>query len=166
VGFTLIEVITVIAILGILIFVSVELVNPRARVEESQAKKAITELSEIAKAVQLFALDNGYYPDDVVRGLPPGIDNYITPEPLWPDGPFNGSVYDYDNWTGQNCIDPEASNSIQITLREVPGQNPDGSIVWAWYYPIFGKGSSHCNNVNEWDKGECVICEDFSIEPN
>lgn len=164
-AFTLIEVITVISILSVLVFVGFVVLRPFDRVRDSQTQRALTELAEIAKATQLFALDYGYYPADVSRDLPAGIAEYITPEADWPEGPFPGSVYDYDNWSDQECIDPNGSYSVQITLREVPNQNPDGTDVWAWYYPIFGNGTPHCSNNNEYTKGECVICPGFDPTP-
>lgn len=162
-AFTLIEMVIGMAILAILLTVVTVIVRPFDRIEKSAQQRAITELGEIAKAVQLFSLDEGYYPADVNRNVPPGISKYLTSEISWPEGPIPGTVYDYDNWSNQTCTDPEASGSIQITLRQIPGRNPDGSNVWAWYYPIFGKGSPHCNDANQWNKGECVSCPGFEL---
>ncbi len=160
---TLVEITLAIAIMAILAGAAFITINPFNRVDEGQYSQALTELREIAKAVQVFALENGYYPADVSRGLPTGIEKYLTPDETWPNGPLDGSIYDYDNWTGQSCIDAEASGSVQITLREVPNRNPDGTDVWAWYYVIFGKGTPHCSNANEADKGECVNCPGFVL---
>lgn len=160
-GFTLLELVISFAIIGILSVAVYVVISPWQKIERAQQLQSINELNEIGKALGFFAADNGYYPDDVNRGLPPGIEAYINPEEMWPTGPFPGSVYDYDNWSDKTCLDTEASGSIQITLREVPDRNPDGSAVWAWYYILDGKGTPHCNNSNEWKKGECVNCPGF-----
>ncbi|MCA9378984.1 prepilin-type N-terminal cleavage/methylation domain-containing protein [Candidatus Dojkabacteria bacterium] len=162
-GFTLMEVILVIAILSILLGTTYLIFNPTEKIEESQQSQALSELREIGRALGFFALDNGYYPADVSRGLPTGLEPYLNAQGNWPDGPLPGSVYDYDNWSGQTCIDSAASGSIQITLREVPGRNPDQSNVWAWYYVLEGKGTPHCTNASEWDKGECINCPGFTL---
>src|SRR5690606_39836552 len=103
------------------------------------------------------------YPADVSRNLPSGIEVYLTADENWPSGPLSGSVYDYDNWSDQTCIDPEASGSIQVTLRQIPGRNPNGSNVWAWYYVLKGKGAPHCSNATEAELGECVNCPGFEL---
>jgi prepilin-type N-terminal cleavage/methylation domain-containing protein len=163
-AFTLIEILVSIAIVTILASAVVFVVRPAQKVEDSKVKQALIELKEIGKAIGFFASDNGFYPDDVSRGLPSGIEQYLTPGETWPDGPLPGSVYDYDNWSDQTCVDGAASGSVQITLREVPDRNPDGSDVWAWYYVLSGTGTAHCNSATEWDKGECINCGDF--DPN
>ncbi len=161
--FTLIEIVVAIVLVSILTAVTLTIINPSQKVDESKQKEAIIELREIAKAVQYYASDLGAYPADVSRGLPSGIEDYLRADGSWPDGPLPGSVYDYDNWSEQTCIDPNASGSIQVTLRQVPDRNPDGSDVWAWYFVLSGNGTPHCNSATEWDLGECVSCPDFEL---
>lgn len=161
VAFTLLELVVSLTILAILTTAIYAVIGPRQNIQRAQQLASINELNEIGKALGFFAADNGFYPPDVSRALPPGIEAYINPEEAWPDGPFPGSVYDYDNWTTQSCIDAEASGSIQITLRQIPNRNPDGSNVWAWYYVLSGKGTPHCSNFAEHNKGECINCPGF-----
>ncbi len=160
-AFTIIELVLSMAILAILSVAIYVIIGPRQQIERAQKLASVNELNEIGKAIGFFAADTGAYPADVNRSIPPGIEAYINPEEQWPDGPFPGSVYDYDNWSDKTCIDAEASGSIQITLREVPNRNPDGSNVWAWYYVLSGKGTPHCSTANEATKGECVNCPGF-----
>lgn len=162
-SFTLIEVIVVLIIIVILATASILVFRPQTTVLHSQQTQALAELTEIAKAIQAYGLDEGHYPADVSRGLPSGIEKYLTPDESWPDGPIPGTVYDYDNWQNKTCIDNAASGTVQITLRQVPDRNPDGSNVWAWYYVLFGKGTAHCDNASEWNKGECVNCQGFEL---
>lgn len=159
-GFTLIEIIIVIALLAILSSVVFFVVKPFELIEETRYERAVTELTQIGKALELWVTIEGQYPPDVNRDLPNGIEKYLNTAPIWPKGPYPGSVYDYDNWSDQTCIDPEASGSVQITLRQVPGFNPDGSDVWALYYVIAGKGTPHCSSSSEWNKGQCINCSE------
>lgn len=163
VAHTLIELVIAITIIAILATVVYAIIRPPQIYEDTQYTQALTELAEIGKAIQYYAADNGAFPPDVNRGLPAGIERYLAPEQRWPVGPLEGSIYDYDNWSGKTCLDPEASGSIQITLREVPDRNPDGSNVWAWYYVLYGKGMPHCNTASEAYLGECVNCGDFEL---
>lgn len=157
-GFTLIEIVIVIAIVAILAAVVVVYLKPHELIRNARYNRATQELVQIGKALEMWEATEGELPPDVNRSLPPGIERYLNTNNDWPDGPFSGSVYDYDNWTDETCIDEEASGTVQITLREVPGYNPDGSDVWAIYYVIRGKGTPHCSNMNEWDKGHCINC--------
>jgi len=68
-GFTLIEIMVVVFILGLL----VTLVAPRiiGRTDEARRTKAAADIKAIEQALDLFKLDNGYYPpslDALVAG--------------------------------------------------------------------------------------------------
>lgn len=115
-GFTLIEVMVVVTILGILAaitYFSVNAMRDRARVARASA-----DIIAIKTAVELFRQDNGgKYPGDATRGEMPNMQN--TPDcqdsnpsndqycdstlatylsgGVWPEGPWPGSVYDWDN---------------------------------------------------------------------
>lgn len=163
-GFTLVEILVVMALLAIMSVFVIVILNPAGRIWRAQASEAVTELKELAKALELYAIDNGGYPVDEIEGLPAGLGTYISFEPSWPAGPFPGSYYDFDNWTdGRSCVNPAGETSVQITLRNIPNRNPDGTSVWAWYVPLQGSGVPACENVAESDKGECITCAGFSI---
>lgn len=59
-GFTLLEVLIVVAILGLL--ATIVAVNLAGRVEESKVTKARLQIAEFKKAIELFKLDTGRYP--------------------------------------------------------------------------------------------------------
>lgn len=159
-AFTLIEIILVVAIIGIISAVVIVSLKPAELMDNARYSRASQELTQIGKALEMWEATEGDLPDDVYRDLPPGIEKYLSSNDQWPTGPYSGSVYDYDNWEDETCIDEEASGTVQITLRQVPGFNPDGSDVWAIYYVIRGKGTPHCLDMNEWDKGHCINCSD------
>jgi len=116
-AFSMIELLVVIAIIGILasiLFVSLWKAHDSAYYTRSKA-----ELSQIAKAIELYLMDNEYdYPSDVDRGLPNGIEEYISSNPDWPNAPWPGSFYDWDYW------DSDGSNPDAGTLS----YSPDGEV--------------------------------------
>ena len=59
-GFTLIEVMVVVVILGILGALIVP--NMIGRPDEARVTAAVTDIQQIGNALELYRLDNGYYP--------------------------------------------------------------------------------------------------------
>lgn len=156
-GFTLIEILVVITILGILTASIFLAVRPVERFRAAQETRAQTALEAIAKAVQMYNADSdGLYPAEV-QGIPAEINTYISDKAQLDEGPWNGSYYDYDNYQGMDCVDNEAETTIQVAIRNVPYHNPDGSSNWTIYYVIEGKGAANCIGANTTD-GECVNC--------
>jgi len=150
-GFTIIELLVVIAIIGLLAsFGMSNLIRARAK---GKAAKAISELDAIRTAAELYVSDNGDYPPDVDRDIPPGIESYLAPG-QWPEGPWNGSVYDWDNWNDGEII--------QVTLRMCPISgtcNPpfkDWTRYSSMYYCITGNCVPHESYPD--DPGWCVNC--------
>ncbi len=163
-GFTLVEVLVVITLLAIMSVLVIVILNPNQRIWRTQATEALAELKEMAKAVELYVVDYGSFPPDENEDIPAVISEYISFKSSWPEGPFPGSVYDYDNWAdGRSCIDNSVEGTIQMTIRNVTRRNPDNSDTWAWYVPIQGNGGPHCENINEYDKGECITCTGFQL---
>ena len=158
-GFTLIEVLIVITILGILITSTFLAIRPVERFRAAQETRAKVALNNIAKAVKLFNTDNeGAYPAEV-DGIPLELEPYLNDLAQLEEGPWTGSYYDYDNYTGVSCVDPEADDSIQVSIRDVPYHNPDGSNDWTIYVIIEGKGTPNCLGAS-WNMGECINCAD------
>jgi len=78
-GFTLVEILVVVVILGLL----ATLVVPRVvgRGEEAKRTAALVQIREIEQALDLFKLDNGFYPT-TEQGLEALIEKpTISPEP-------------------------------------------------------------------------------------
>ncbi len=112
IGFTLIEILVVVAILGILS--SLLLVAVRSALERARFIKAKSELRSIEKALYLYMLDHNFnYPADVSRGMPSGLENYLA-SGQWPNPPWLNSYYDWDYW------DSNSSNSDAGTLSYPP----------------------------------------------
>ena len=165
-GFTLLEVLLVCAIISAIYMIAshygISVTDALFRAREGRAR---AELTQIFKATHLWVLDNGgEWPDDVDRGMPPGIEEYLGPG-NWPDAPFNDvAEYDWDNFTGS-----DGKQVYQISIRFCPlGQSdkckfPDAD--WAenfdyhssFYFCIQGKCRAHPGKPDD-HPGYCVNC--------
>lgn len=161
-GFTVLELLIVIAIMAILAFI-VFRATQRAR-NEAYLTEAKVEFTQIVGAMNQYLNEYSFYPPDVNRGLPNGIEQYLNPG-RWPQAPWPGSEYDWDNW-----LDPITGEEIyQISIRFcLIGQPstcrfPDEpwaanfDIHSALYYCILGPCRSHLSKpINH--PGYCINC--------
>lgn len=156
-GFTLIELLVVISIIGVLSGLLIIFINPVDVVERTNYETTIANLNQIARAAQLHEVETGDVPPDANRNIPTEFMPYLG-SGNWPNGPFQGSVYDWDNWIGQTCWDG-SDGGVQITLREVTryqGVNY-GVNGLVFYYVVKGEGIPHCTNASV--RGYCVNCD-------
>jgi prepilin-type N-terminal cleavage/methylation domain-containing protein len=167
-GFTIIELLIVLAIIGILssvVFGSLKRAKDRA-----YYMKAQVEYKSMAEALEFYKDDNGDYPPDANRNIPPGIEVYLSGEREgnWPNAPWPGSVYDWDNWD-----DPDnyGEKIYQISIRFCPMGGPIESCSfpnedWAEgflvnssaYYCISGNCRSHRSESVDYP-GYCINCQ-------
>ncbi|OGZ08685.1 MAG: hypothetical protein A3D65_01235 [Candidatus Lloydbacteria bacterium RIFCSPHIGHO2_02_FULL_50_13] len=161
-GLTLIEIIIVVAIIAILAAAVVHSYTQYKK--RTYSNRALEELESIANAMALYVIDNnGAFPDDADRALPPGLEKYLTNE-NWPKAPWPGSVYDWDNWTiGGKKV-------YQISIRFCPISGPLAACKFpnepwaknfdlksAYYYCIKGSCRSH-SSMPSTHPGYCVNC--------
>ena len=94
VGFTLIEILIVVVILGILAgIVAVQLTYAT---DDAEKQAFISSGRTFAEAAERFNLDNGFYPEDSASGaLPTGFGDYVT-HSYWEGGTPIGGVWDSD----------------------------------------------------------------------
>lgn len=106
-GFTLIELMVVVVILGILAAVAI----PKFTGQSDKAKenRAKADLRTITNALELYYFDNDEYPDDIVD-LTTG-ENYLKDEPK-------------DPWEEKYTYDPDTDNKGY----ELYCDGPDGNI--------------------------------------
>jgi prepilin-type N-terminal cleavage/methylation domain-containing protein len=94
VGFTLIEILIVLAILGILAGIVISQFT--GVTEDAERQAFITSGRTFAEAAERFNLDYGVYPEDSASGaLPTGFGDYITYN-QWEGGTPIGGVWDSD----------------------------------------------------------------------
>jgi len=165
-GFTLMELLIVIGIIAVLSGVVLgSLLTGR---DKAYTARAQLEFRSLTSALVLYQIDNGGYPDDVSRSLPNGLENYLAGE-HWPDAPWPGSVYDWDNWE-----DPDVPGKriIQFSIRFCPiGETdpancPFPKEAWAQnfdinsavYYCVEGNCRPHINEPADYP-GYCLNCD-------
>ena len=167
-AFSLVEILIVLAIIGILgSIVITSIPKVYERVYYVKAKK---EFKTMVEALELYHLDNNdTYPADANRNIPPGLEDYINVGD-WPDAPWPGSVYDWDNWASNALAYDPKVQTYQISIRFCPIGQPqnckfpeedwadDFDINSAIYYCISGSCRSHSSKpINH--PGYCINCE-------
>ena len=174
-GFTIIELLLGIAIIALSVALFLIIVNPIKIMEDSKYNTAKANLNQIAKAAQMYETEAGRIPPDTNRNIPTEFMPWLGPG-VWPNGPFDGSVYDWDNWLGRTCHNGRPGGA-QVTLRDIrsfrgvkysytipdPGNpnariniNVNGQPHFAIYMVIYGEGIPHCSNPNV--VGICINC--------
>jgi prepilin-type N-terminal cleavage/methylation domain-containing protein len=164
-GFTLIEILIVISIIAML--AGVVLQSVRSAQKKAYSARSTQEFKSMALALELYQGDNnGNYPSDASRSLPPGLEQYLAGG-AWPTAPWPNSVYDWDNWD-----DPDfpGEKIYQISVRFCPSGGPLSACTfpnepWATnfdidsaaYYCISGNCRSHASQPKTYP-GYCVNC--------
>lgn len=163
-GFTLIELLVVVSIVAVLAALVLIIINPVRMMEESRYSTAVAAMNQVAKAAQLYEATHGTLPADASRNIPTEFMDYLGAGP-WPSAPWPGSVYDWDNWTGEECWEG-SDDIIQISVRDIKtykGLNYSTNAVpisgrpqLALYYVVRGTGVPHCSTSST--VGFCVNC--------
>lgn len=162
-GFTFIEILLIVAIAIIMLSMVFNVII--RLIEESRYARAKIELTEIAQGTQMYIHDNGNWPDDVNRDIPPGVEEYITPRE-WPDAPWPNSVYDWDVKDVGGGV-----KFYQISIRFCPLGEPENCDFpeqdWAedfdYYSSVYlcmhGPCRAHPSKPID-HPGYCVNCQD------
>jgi len=166
-GFTLIELLVVISIIGILALIVLTSLNSAK--EQARIVKTKEEFLSIFEALELYSSsNNGIYPPDADRGLPSGIEKYLSGG-NWPNAPWPGSVFDWDNWAPSDLSYPPYSQVYQISVRFCPEGQPDQcqfpNESWAQnfdyyssvYYCISGPCRAHASQPVD-HPAYCINC--------
>ncbi len=136
-GFTLLEIMVVIVILGLL----AALVVPKliGRTEEAKRTQTRLQIKNIEQALQLFKLDNGFYP-----GTEQGIEALVHP-------PETGRIpknYRKGGYLDRVPKDPWGNAYVYIS----PGANRDYEITSYGADEAPG-GEGEDADINSWDEG-------------
>lgn len=117
-GFTIVEVVAILLVVGILITILITTLNPGQSRETAYETAADTSLKNIANSVNLYVFKSNTYPPDAFLGLPSQLQSYVAPDDRgnWPPLPsWPNSYYDYEYWQ----INPASSgpDTVQISIR-------------------------------------------------
>ena len=117
-GFTIVELLIVIVVIGIL--AAITIVAYRGVQSRTYYARAVSELSSLNKATEVYHVVNNKYPDDVERNIPADLLQYVNGSTdNWPDAPWPNSVYDYDYFIGD-----DGREVSQISIRFCPIGGP------------------------------------------
>ena len=169
-GFSLIELLIAISIIGILASISIATFSSIRN--SSYEAKTKAEFRSVEQSLELFFYDNdGVYPADTDRDVPPGLESYLAPG-IWPDAPYPGSVYDWDNWSPSQLDDDPKEQVYQISVRFCPiggslsecnfpdeDWAQDFGLNSALYYCIEGPCRSHSDEAYDYP-GHCINCDE------
>ena len=110
-GFTLIEIMVVVFILGLL----VTLVAPRiiGRTDEARVTKAKADIKAIEEALNMFKLDNGFYPSSA-EGLAALVQGTPRAKRFNPDGYL--SKIPIDPWGNEYLYQSDGRDVVVISL--------------------------------------------------
>lgn len=150
-GFTIVEITVVIVILGILAGLTYSIIVPKYR-ERSYFTRSNAELNTMGNAFNLYLAKYNDYPPDVNRDVPAGIKEFIQAQgnPDWPDAPYPGSVYDYDNWPPDGN---GPNHTYQISIRMC---NAGDDATCKANANKYLKGYVSQSVLNNWDSSSSV----------
>ena len=117
-GFTLVELLIVVAIIGLLATVAV--VNLLNAVDKSRQKRTMADMRTIASAVEAYSTDNAIYPVGISDW--PSLKAIINPH-------FMKSPPDADAWS--NTWDVSAVGGYDYTVASVGKDGTAGTRAWS-----------------------------------
>lgn len=164
-GFSLIElliVVTIITILGLIVSGAFNSAREKAYLSKSKLQ-----FKSFEKSLELYKTENGNeFPPDANRNIPAGLEEYLSAD-NWPEGPWPGSIYDWDNWDDP---DTPGAKIYQISVRFCPASGSidecqfpntdwaqDFDVNSSIYYCVEGACRPHINEDVDYP-GYCINC--------
>lgn len=121
-GFTLVEIMVVVVIVGLLTLLAVPAFNVVRK--NSQSTRLINDYRQIKSAIEVYVLENGEWPADLAPGeFPPELEGYISAElfegDYMIDGNWDWDGYDvHDPFAGVTFIPPGDRDEIMVRVDE------------------------------------------------
>jgi type II secretion system protein G len=146
-GFTLIELMTVVAIIGILAsIVTVSLVSSRAKGRDA---KRVSDIKTIQLALETYYNDNGYYPVNLTNPTPTFSPDYLGKIPVDPKDDY--TPYTYVPWgisASQICTptnNPPIGYHLGAGLEDSSNAGLKQDRDWVQ------KTTTNCGNATDFD---------------
>lgn len=167
-GFTLIEILVVVSIIGII--TAVIMTNLNSEKEKAVGIKSVTELDQFKKALELYRTDNGKYPAEgedkfysndpveIAKGAKPIelflkeslVDkNYISEIPYYVS--FNNGVGSFNYFTGSEIID--YTNIVNTNYCNKGGYEKVSNFI---SYAVFFLSPNDLNMAKCCYGGQCI----------
>lgn len=172
----MVEIIVVIVVLGILAGLTYSVAVPRYR-ERAYYTRTVSEMNAMGNAFTLYAAKYNDYPADAARDVPGEVKEFLQGQQGedWPDAPYPGSVYDYENWPA-DANGPQHTYQVSMRMCDI-GQDAvckanaqkylnnfvDATTLNNWdsyssvYFCIKGSCRSHQNKPMS-HPGYCINC--------
>ena len=116
-GFTLVELIVVIAVISVLVGLILVGVDPIRVIEDTRDARNRTEMNQVKTALQLFFNDNNSYPGALAALVP----DYAKALPsVTTDASFSYSSSGSDYDAGVNLNNPSADDTATVTKCQPP----------------------------------------------
>jgi type II secretory pathway pseudopilin PulG len=108
-GFSVVEILVILTVLGVLATIVYGTLSHGWK-NKAYYTRTIAELNAMGNAANLYVAKYNDYPADVARNIPSGLVEFVQGQEdigSWPEAPWPGSVYDYENWP------PDANGPLQ-----------------------------------------------------
>ncbi|MEK7155003.1 MAG: type II secretion system protein [Patescibacteria group bacterium] len=127
-GFTLVELLIVITVLGILAATILTVVNPQDKINAANDAKVQNDINQIINALQTYAAQDpqGYYPDPPLQNLVTAGEINVVPKP--PTGYGTDYTYSSDN----TSVPPVAKVSGIVKSKKNVAVGGGASAYWCW----------------------------------
>lgn len=173
-GFTLVELLIVIIIMGILAGITINVINPAGLRAKSRDATRAADLKKIQASLELYFADNRAYPESRASGgwenlsagsallpgeLSPNYINVLPLDPIGTDTAHTGPCNDFCIDTGANCrynYRSDSTSYILTALMEVNTSDDDHKCRLLNNWATYGCGSAGATST--WDDSADDVC--------
>ena len=132
-GFTLVELLIVIAIIAILVTMVVMIIDPVRRIWHARNVVRVNDLGTIVRVLEVYNVENGTYPEEHWYDTSRGCTTTKPGGNWWEDARFNNN-----DWSGGDCPAGETLDS-QVSPDLLP-KDPINEGYYTYRYAADAKG--------------------------